>query len=935
MKIFHLFLGLCFLISITVSQSADAGSPIPPGLQSAIDHAKMMKRSGASKKDIAAYVTRTVANRVTFLNHNSKKIDSIMGDAKIEKQLKRFDAFWDKGNLASDEFSAAVWVWVNRIGQCNESASTAFHILVMAYESIDEILTVTKGDHRFVILGDVKNIPGIFSADDLRSLDDTYIVDPWDGKSFSTKDLSFFDWFQHGQGNRIDEVSYKYYMIQYKKFLSWCKKNPVEYQKWLHGEKKGEMYAEDKENMELFLEEYRTEIEELKKIKEKIEQDEGIFYYSADENLQSAFDLGKNIKFKEKTIFKVFDIGENLCREAKQLEVKISESSAIQEDGETMINGKINAAKQRADNCKTAEDSAFVKGNYQGARTTFSLMKKIMDANREFLFNMKAKLEQIKKNNDTLSNSGGWQKAKTDYWKYLDLAQNTIDKLGDIPDRKNNLISKTTILKGKIVKSKTYYIDIFPSSATEFDQLINTLDMIKPTDFISKVEMSNLLEKKQKLQNASFYAGRRIKLLTGKPPFVECVSIDKAGEMVKQSEETFFRGLLAIKANERLAAGCNIVASANEPEKSDEKTDSSSTSVTPPSVPTTKVTQEKTVFGGLIIAGPSQVTVGQGVSFVACDGAGDPYTKGSFYWNHSREDLLVLSHSGNPAAGTAFKPGRVTIFVIYEGMKAYIDIEIKAKEKNLFSSSGDEDDDNGDMFSSSGDVDDQLDELADNQFQEKCNELVDQIVWSLNRNDADSAQRYTSQAVAYGCDINTGRVDRVASEIRDREKREQERLEIERQQQLAAEAQQRQLEENRRQAANQQKSMQALQGMLNVFGQMMNNNSHQSSNHKLPSIKDPWPASSATSIPSQGMNNNPWKSSSGSSTQTQSNNKPRGPQCQGHTLTCNMGYGRGWKRALDVNNDGNCDICGRPYKHSGNRVIAVLKKKGIQCSEEK
>ena len=96
-----------------------------------------------------------------------------MGDAEITKNLKRFDAFWDQGNLASDEFSAAAWVWVNRIGQCNEGASTAFHILVMAYESTNEITTVTKGDHRFVILGDIKNIPDPFSADALRKLHNT------------------------------------------------------------------------------------------------------------------------------------------------------------------------------------------------------------------------------------------------------------------------------------------------------------------------------------------------------------------------------------------------------------------------------------------------------------------------------------------------------------------------------------------------------------------------------------------------------------------------------------------------------------------------------------------------------------------------------------------------------------------------------------------
>ena len=127
------------------------------------------------------------------------------------------------------------------------------------------------------------------------------------------------------------------------------------------------------------------------------------------------------------------------------------------------------------------------------------------------------------------------------------------------------------------------------------------------------------------------------------------------------------------------------------------------------------------------------------------------------------------------------------MFVKYEGMKAYLDIEIKAKEESLFSSSGGEEDtdDDNSLFSSSGgeESDSRTEIQQNNQFQQKCNDLVDLIVWSLNRHDADSAQSYTNQAVALGCDINTAKVDQVVAQIHDIEKAEEQQRERDEQQQ--------------------------------------------------------------------------------------------------------------------------------------------------------
>ena len=43
MKVFHLFIGLCFLISIASIQNVEAGSPIPCGLEYAIENVKTIK----------------------------------------------------------------------------------------------------------------------------------------------------------------------------------------------------------------------------------------------------------------------------------------------------------------------------------------------------------------------------------------------------------------------------------------------------------------------------------------------------------------------------------------------------------------------------------------------------------------------------------------------------------------------------------------------------------------------------------------------------------------------------------------------------------------------------------------------------------------------------------------------------------------------------
>ncbi|MDA3916908.1 MAG: hypothetical protein PF690_08045 [Deltaproteobacteria bacterium] len=851
MKVFHWFLGLCFLISIANSQSVEAASPVPAGLQSAIERVKNMKRSGASKKDIAAYVTRTVANRVTFLNHNSKKIDSVMGDAEIKKQLKRFDAFWDKGNLASDEFSAATWVWVNRIGQCNEGANTAFHILVMAYESINEILILNKGDHRFVILGDIKDIPNPFSPDDLRKLDDTYIVDPWDGKSFSTKDLSFFDWFQHGQGNRVDEVSYGYYMSQYNKWLTWCKKNPVEYRKWLHGESdtEAEEIVEHEKTMKSMLAQYQKEINKLKALKEQILQKGKSDLEKIQSNMWEAVSIQRYLQEQEALILSLVDQGKNFCDEARLLHQKIIALSAAMEDGETLVNTKINLAKDRKANCKTDEDGVFIKNNYQAAQDALAIMKKAKEGAFERLVEINIKLEQIKKIDVELSkhDSDAWKETRRKHEELLEEIPQYLDQLRTGLQDAKGFPGKVQELKNKIEGSKQHYIQYFPGAEAEFDKLINKVNSIRLYYVIDLAGLSDLSQEYQTAQTALDTPTRNdSRLFMGAPPLVNCFTNAESKKIMDKIDETFLGGLFAIKANEHLSTGCRSVSSVPPKKKPSKKSDTSKIGGTPsPNIADTTPddTPPKSVFGGLIIGGPSKISVGQGAQFTALDGGGDPYpAKGSFAWINTREDIMVLSKSGTSAHALGFKPGSATIILKYEGMTAYRDIKIIEKENSasnqsdddLIGTSGGEVDDsdaNDDKIGTSGgDVD------QNNQLSQQCSELIDLIVWSLNRNDTDAARNYTNRALALGCNVNASA---VAGEIANINKTNQEQERTAQNHQPQGQAQRPQQSQNQT-------------NWMDVMGTIIKGVQDIQQGHKKPPKKTPTLSTTSDPFPSSG-----------------------------------------------------------------------------------
>ncbi len=680
--------------------------------------------------------------------------------------------------------------------------------------------------------------------------------------------------------------------------------------------KKLEEREEEKDSMLFQLDQYRKKIDKLKALKDKILKDGQFALDIVGSSLRDVKDIRDELKQDEVVRSSLTDRGDNLCVEVRSLNQKLEDLAVAVADGEALVSTKISLAKERNANCKTAEDGLFVKNNYLAAQKALATIKKAKEAAFAYLLEINIKLEQIKKINKESNNHDGykWQELIQKQKNYLEQIPRYLDQLeAGLQDAKE-FPAKVQDLKLKIEDSKKYYTQHFPKSIVDYDRLISELSSIQLTYVTGSVWLSDLQDKYHREEMASSGLSRNsTRGGRGALPSVSCISNKAVKAVMDEINETFFRAVFVIKASKYLSNGCQSSSSVPPvPEKAiDLPAAGGDLPNIPPSTTTSSNPPVKSTLGGLIIAGPTRITVGQGVSYVACDGDGQPYTTGTFLWNHSREDILVLPRSGNPVAGTAFKPGKVTMFVKYEGMKAYLDIEIKAKEESLFSSSGGEEDtdDENNLFSSSGgeESDNGAEAQPGNQFKQKCNDLVDLIVWSLNRHDVNNAQSYTNQAVALGCDVNTAKVDQVVAQIHDIEKAEEQRRKREKQKQV-------------QQTLPPQPQKQTNWGdVMNLFVRGMqqiqsgNNNASQktsSGSKPLPTTDSLWPS------------HNP---GSGNSGQSPVGNKVNGPECQGHTMYCKSSV-HGWtignnsngemnNISQDKNHDGLCDFCGKSLKH--------------------
>jgi hypothetical protein len=978
------FFGILFLVLIAVSQSVAADNIIPPSLENAIESVKKMKRAGASNKDIADFVTKTVANRLTFLNHTSKQIDSIMGDAELEKKLKHFDAFDNAGNMRYDVHASAIWAWENRMGQCNEGANTAFHILAMAYESTNEILPLNMPNHRFIILGNhVNNIPNPFSPDDLRNLDDTYIIDPWDGRSFSTKDLSIFDHSQHGQGNPVGEGSYKAYKHRYEKWLTWCKENPVKYQKWLHGlsDTAAEEKIENKDSMDSTLARHRKEIDELNAIKKQILENGKANLDKIRSNLRDAniirFEQGKY----ETLILAFVDQGEKSCDQASKRHQKMIALSAAMADGEELVNARINPAKNRTATCKTDEDDVFIKTNYQAAQDAFAIMKTAKEAAFELFVDITVELQQIQKINEELNlhSSDMWKEKKSQYDGLIKEIPPYLDKLETGLKEAKGFPVKVKDLKKKIEDSKKYYIQYFPRATSEFDILISEINSIRLQYVTSVAGLDDLYQEYRSAQTAlDTPMGNNSRLFNGAPPLINCLSHETSEKVMEKINEAFFRGLFVLKSNDDLRDGCQVKVAVQKPHQGSDQSPPDS----PPKPPATGEVKTDTDTGpeectdGLIITGPTQIEFDQGISYMARDKAGKPYPPGSISWSYSDESIVSLYTSGNPVTGVGFKAGTFVIMAHCGSYTAYLDVEIKDKENNLFSVSGAEEIKNEESpFSVSSVEEVKTENETDCSYipgstavQGKCictgglilspsrgrclscDEYYQAVESAFNGKKFGAAQamvneaRECSWAAKVQGLINNVKLNQVCENISAKlqaacrannakavhgfmGEANQNKCNIDPglwqwgnavvsayNQEIKAQAA---VQNSPQQPKNQTNWMDA----VNIFAQGVKDVQQNSAPkpHPLPKNNLPsFPTRTYTGMNSGIISNVPGAGSVSSSTntgQSQNNSNHSGSLCKGHSIKCGSMW-KAWPSILDSNNDKVCDECGRPYKPS-------------------
>lgn len=144
-----------------------------------------LRRAGKPRNEIAQWVTDVVDARLRASNRSERDERG----AIPKKDWLKFDRWRQDGIEVDDPWAATHWAWQNRLGQCNESAYMAYHLLIMGLQSsgvsdpTEELRMFTCGEHVYLIWGvpsTVKKYIGV-TKEDFLSWNDAWIIDPWVG----------------------------------------------------------------------------------------------------------------------------------------------------------------------------------------------------------------------------------------------------------------------------------------------------------------------------------------------------------------------------------------------------------------------------------------------------------------------------------------------------------------------------------------------------------------------------------------------------------------------------------------------------------------------------------------------------------------------------------------------------------------------------------
>jgi hypothetical protein len=215
------FSGVLLALAAAQGAASEAGS-----LDDAVQAVKRMIAQGRPRAEIAAWVTRTVDERIASLNRDVPDERGSLHAAGYDVAKESFDAWSQEGVGVDDPFASAHWTWENRVGHCQENAHMAYHILMMAGESGAEIGELACGDHIYVVWG----LPGDFTGDitinKINSWGEAHVIDPWLGVCKPASEVGRSDLTLTKAGfyaiNRVATWSYANYKKKYDRWLQNC-----------------------------------------------------------------------------------------------------------------------------------------------------------------------------------------------------------------------------------------------------------------------------------------------------------------------------------------------------------------------------------------------------------------------------------------------------------------------------------------------------------------------------------------------------------------------------------------------------------------------------------------------------------------------------------------------------------------------------------------
>ena len=216
-----LLCGLVLLLAVAWSAAAAPGS-----LDDAVQAAKAMIAQGRPRAEVAAWVTRTVDERIVSLNRKTADERGGMHDSAYDVSKEAFDAWSQEGVGVDEPYASAHWTWENRVGHCQENAHLAYHILMMAGGTGEDLGELVCGDHVYVAWGIPEGFSGEITIDAIHSWKDAWIIDPWQGVCKPAPEIGRLDFEMTKAGfkaiNRVATWSYASYLKKYRQWLSDC-----------------------------------------------------------------------------------------------------------------------------------------------------------------------------------------------------------------------------------------------------------------------------------------------------------------------------------------------------------------------------------------------------------------------------------------------------------------------------------------------------------------------------------------------------------------------------------------------------------------------------------------------------------------------------------------------------------------------------------------